>query len=260
MTYLDKFVLECHNTIFEDNKECREALNYLTTRHITKNSIVFHKLGYCPYKFNIPTEIKEYGQDHSSVKKLDYSFRIRGRLIVPVYSEFGEIVGLATRRPSFEAGFSWWNLPFPKGNYLFMLDKARKYIFNDNEVFIVEGYMDALILWQAGLKTVVGLMGTKLNLRKIGLIARYCDNICVSLDSDQNESGQKARDKSISILHKFGFENISEITLPLKDGQKSADPSDFVAEQGLEEYKKLRKTLNISAIQKICRSEKNAES
>lgn len=254
MIHLEKFVSTCHDTIFKKgNKESEEALAYLTQRHLNKETIEANKIGYCPWKCEIPAEVKEFGKKPGEDRIVDHSYRIRGRIIVPIYSEFGKLVGLATRKPTFAEGYSWWNLPFPKGNHFFLMDKARKNIFEDNIIYIVEGYMDALVLWQEGLKTVVGLMGSKLTLRKVGLIARYCNNVCLSLDTDANQSGQKGKNQSVALLHKFGFcESISEITLPLKDGQKSQDPDDFVTKNGLDKYKSMRQTIDSATIRKIC--------
>jgi DNA primase len=172
--------------------------------------------------------------------------------VVPIYSEFGEAVGLATRKPSTAPGNSWWNMPAPfkKGNYLFMLDKARKAIFAKNKAYIVEGYMDALIPNQAGLDNVVSIMGTATTLRRIGLLARYCNNVCICMDADENKAGQNAQDLAVSLLRRFDFcESISVIMgLPI-----GVDPDEYVMEYGLNKFLSLEKTLSASEIRKICK-------
>jgi len=258
MTILEEFICKCCRNVAEGtSEEVKEATEYLAARKINRRSVSFHKIGYCHYSDDIPIEIRKYG--HPLDSQLDYSYKIRGRIIVPIFSEFGEAVAFATRPPSFDEGTTWWNLPFVKGNHLFLLDKARKHIFDSNKIYIVEGYIDAISLWQEGLKQVVALMGTKLTLRKIGLIARYCNDICIGLDTDQNEAGQKARDQLIAVIHRFYFyDNISMISLPLNDDKRSEDPADFVGQHGLSEYMALEKQLSPDAIKEIATSvEKN---
>lgn len=261
VTPLSKFIDKCHTTLGRnDSREVNNAFDYLTERKLNKRTLTHHKIGYCPWDAKIPTAIKEIGKAPDSKRNVDYSYCIRGRIIVPIFSEFGIPVAFATRRPTFEQGYSWWNTPFTKGNHLFLLDKARRHVFDGNMIHIVEGYIDALMLWQEGLKTVVGLMGTKLTFRKVGLIARYCNNVCFCLDTDKNNSGQKAKNKSVAIMHKLScYEDLASIDLPLPDDADSEDPANFVCQHGIDEYLKLQKTMPISEIRDICQKVQDEE-
>ena len=251
MLQLDQFIQDCHNNIL-NRSESKEALDYLSKRHIKPETISYHKIGYCLHDAEIPDEIRFYGKDNMGKDKNDkgFSYFIHKRIIVPIYSEFGETVGFATRKPSFEPGNTWWNLskPFHKSEHLFMLDKSRKEIFKNNKIYLVEGYIDAIILMQEGLDNVVGLMGINLSPRQIGLIARYCNNICLCLDVDLNNAGQKAQGKSIYYLKKFDFhESISVVDgLPVK-----VDPDDFVIKNGIAELLKLERKMTESETLKI---------
>lgn len=247
--HLSSFINECHKNMVEDsNEEIKTASDYLEGRQITKESISIHKLGYCYSDTDIPDEIRRYGKDIDST--CDYSYRICGKLIVPVFSEFGEAVGFATRTPSFEDGHKWWNLPKPfhKGDHLFLMDKARKKAFEDNKIYIVEGYIDAISLYQKGIHNVGALMGTALTIRKIGLISRYCNNVCLCLDQDENQSGQKAQDVSIITLNRFAFcDNLSLVDgLPMKE-----DPASYLMKHSLQDFLKLERMIKDSEIQKI---------
>lgn len=247
--HLSNFINGCHSNLTNDkDDEIGIAKAYLADRQITNESIAVHQIGYCYEGENIPDEIRRYGKDASS--ECDYSYRIRGKLIVPVFSEFGEPVGFATRTPSFEKGNKWWNLPKPfhKGNHLYLMDKARKVIFEENKVYIVEGYVDAISLYQHGIKNVVALMGTALTIRKIGLIARYCDNVCLCLDKDENQSGQKAQEVSIMTLNRFSFcDDISSIDgLPMKE-----DPASYLMNHDLQDLLSLERIIKPTEIQKI---------
>jgi len=204
---LQHFVNDCHkNLTTSSDGEVVKSRSYLIQRKISDESISTHVIGYCNEETDIPDEIKYFGNKEVSYEgDKGYSSFIKGKLIVPIYDEFDQLVAFATRKPSFKEGNTWWNLPFPKGNHLFLLNKTRKEIFNQNKIYIVEGYIDALLLYQEGLKNICGIMGTHLSPRQIGLLLRYCNNVCACLDIDENRSGQKGSDKIIAMLKDFGF-------------------------------------------------------
>jgi len=258
MSHLSKFIQKCNSNLVNNtnSQEIASALDYLHKRGISNNTIKSNNIGYFNTKDVVYDEIAFYGKDQKEINELKrdgksgHSYFIRGRIIVPIYSEFGDEVGFATRKPSFEQGNTWWNLskPFKKSLHLFMLDKSRKDIFDNNKIYIVEGYVDALILNQYGIKNVVCIMGTNLSSRQIGLIARYCSNICICLDCDKNNAGQKAQRKLIHALKKFDFyESISVINgLPIGE-----DPDVFVIKNGMDKLLKLEEKLEEEEIIKI---------
>ena len=254
MLFLDQFVKRCHSNIVSNkNVEVEDAISYLTERKIQAKTMAIHQIGYCCDGDNIPDEVRFFGYDPStSAKKKEFDYYIRGNIIVPVYSEFNNLVGFATREPSFKSDRSWWNLakPFKKGAHLFLLNIVRKSVYKANKIYLVEGYIDAIILHQAGLKNVVAVMGVKLSPRKIALIARYCNNVCICMDTDKNQAGQRGQAKIIYDLRKFDFcDNISVIEgIPVGE-----DPDEFVSKHGLAEFLKLERVLSETEISTICK-------
>jgi len=250
---LKEFILHCHeNLIKGDSREVSLALEYLSKRNLLQSTIVNHQIGYCSTDIELPDSVRFLGQDsYEENKKWNMSSYIKGRIIVPIYSEFNKIVGLATRVPSTLPGNTWWNTPFKKSNHIFLLNCIRKEVFSQNKIFLVEGYMDALILLQFGLKNVGCIMGTALTTRKIGLIARYCNNVCFCFDSDKNSAGQNAQQVAIVTLKKFDFcEKISVI----KDLPIGEDPDVFVVKHGLEEFVGKEHILKPMEIKKIIKA------
>jgi DNA primase len=248
MSHLEQFIKNCHNNILCNNAESNRAKDYLIDeRGLTLETIKKHNIGYCNAYGKLPEEITFFGRDKKDGDK-GFAYFIKGRLIVPVYNEFGESIAFATRKPSVEPGNTWWNCPYKKGNHLFLLDKARKSMFDNNKVYLVEGYMDALVLYQEGLHNVVGLMGVSISSRKMGLIIRYCNNICMCLDVDASEAGQKAQEEAICILKKFDFcESISVL-----DGMPvDKDPDIFVLENSLKELLSKERKLTVAEMAKI---------
>lgn len=227
---LNEFIDICHNNFVNCNgDETTKSSEYISLRTISKESIDVNKIGYCYKDQFIPNEILFFGREEED---WGYRSQIAKKIILPVFAEFNNIVGFATHAPIMEKEYVWWNLPKPfyKGNHLFLLNKTRREIYDKNKVYLVEGYVDAILLYQHGLRNVAALMGTSLTQRKISLIMRYCNNICFCLDSDENQSGQNARDKSISIVDEFDFcDSISTIDLPIGE-----DPASYVSKHGIE--------------------------
>jgi DNA primase len=224
-------------------------MGYLTeARGLNMDTILSHKIGFCPWNTALPPDVRHFGEHPDKEDKRDWQYNLWGRVIVPIHDEFGEVVSLATKKPAIEGKFPWWNMPFVKSHVLFLLDKARKPIFKYDKVYITEGYVDGLMLYQNGVQNVVVLMGTAFTLRKIALIARYTENVCFCFDIDDNQSGQKASDLSIAILNKFGFCNEISVIDHMPVGN---DPASYVQQYGIKAFLDGERVLSKDEIRKI---------
>lgn len=231
---LGNFIKHCHNTLISGQEaDAIVAREYLSKRKIRNVSWEDHQIGYCLDNIDLSDLNKIYQKSNEDGFKRDYSRYIKGRVIIPIYQEFGMPIALATRKPTFEQGHSWWNVPFTKGSNLFLLSKTKRDVFAKNKIYIVEGYMDAITLYQNGLKNVACVMGTALTLRHISLIARYCNNICLCFDVDKNVSGQKATAVSLSLLKKYNFCDKISVIQSLPVGE---DPASYVSQFGIQEF------------------------
>lgn len=223
-----EFVEKANKNLDEKNEETQLALSYLiNTRGFNNQSIRQNNIGYCDTKSQLPKCLYD----------AHYEKFILGRIIVPIYSEFGELVSFATRSANSSIK-GWWHIPFKKRSHLFLLDKSRKYIFESEKAYIMEGFIDALIAFQQGIKNVVSTMGTSLQYRRVGLLYRYCDRFCLCFDVDENNAGQDAQLKAIGELNRYGVENISQIKLPV-----NTDPDDFILKNGIDEFYKLEQNI-----------------
>ena len=92
-----------------------------------------------------------------------------------------------------------------------------------------------------------------MSLRKIGLLARYCNNFCFCLDIDENEAGQRATPKAIAMISQFGFCDKISLLEGLPQGK---DPDEFVIENGKEKFLEMEKELSYTEIKEICRNVK----
>lgn len=235
MVNCKSFIEQCNANLKLSDEDCKHAYQYLINdRQITEQTISDFSIGYCrtEQKPSLLTLIKD------EVKRKSIP-SILARIVVPIYSEFGSVMGFATRIPSRDAK-GWWNTWFDKMNHLFMLNMAKKHMFNNNKVYVCEGYFDGISFWQNGIKNVCCLMSTHLGYRKIGLLARYCEHICLCFDSDEvSKAGQNAQKKAIYEMYKYGWSNISVVNCP-----NGLDPDTFIMINGKDAILNVEKQLS----------------
>lgn len=157
----------------------------------------------------------------------------RDRLMFPIVSPSGEVLAFGGRIHD-QGEPKYLNSPetlvFSKSKVLYGLAQTAKYIRSEDSVVIVEGYMDLVSLYQAGLKNVAASMGTALTAEHAKLIKRMTNNVIVLFDGD--EAGQMAAERSLSILLSQG---LYPRGLVLTDAK---DPDEFINKFGLEEMNK----------------------
>jgi DNA primase len=130
-----------------------------------------------------------------------YRDRFRNRLLFPIRTREGRVVGFGGRALG-DAMPKYLNSPqsviFDKSTLLYGLDLAQEAIRRDDQVVIVEGYMDAIAAHQYGYPNVVAAMGTAVTEQQIGLVKRLSRNIVLALDADA--AGQGATVRSLEML------------------------------------------------------------
>ena len=215
------------------------AREYLQIRGISEEAIKHFRLGFAPDTWR---SLTDYIEASSSSLKLaeqaglivpgkEGSFydRFRGRLIFPIENVFGEIVAFGGR--VMEKGEpKYLNSPespvYVKGKNLYGLNKAKEEIRKQGFALIVEGYLDLISLWNAGIRNVVATLGTALTREHLELLRRYTLNVVALFDPD--EAGKKALDRSLEL---FLSMNMHAKALILPEG---CDPDDYVKKYGKE--------------------------
>lgn len=153
----------------------------------------------------------------------------RERLIFPIYSPSEELLGFGGRTYSDQTP-KYLNSPetalFSKGRVLYGLHETGRYIRSEDQAIVVEGYMDAIALYAAGVKNVVAILGTAFTPDHAKLLKRYTNNVVMLLDGDN--AGMNAAERSLPILLAAGL-LVKGCFLP--DG---SDPDDFVNKNGVD--------------------------
>ncbi len=221
---------------------------YLEARGITAQTIETFKLGWAADEWeNILPNLTRRGYSPEQLEKVGlivrrknspgFYDRFRARVMIPISDVFGRIVGFGGRilTATDENNPKYLNTPetklFNKRNLLFGLDKSNRAISMAGAAIVVEGYMDAISLFSAGVKNVVATLGTAFTSEHAKLILKYARKIIFCYDSD--EAGQRATLRALSIVQAVGA-NVFIVKVP--DGK---DPDEFIRKHGKEAFDEL---------------------
>lgn len=155
-----------------------------------------------------------------------YFDRYRGRVIFPIQSVSGKVLGFGGRilKEDKEKKLAKYvNSPeseiYNKSETLYGIFQAKKSIQQKDKCYLVEGYIDVTSMSQAGIENVVASSGTSLTIGQIRLVRRFSHNITLIYDGDP--AGIKAALRGIDLLLEEDI-NVRVILLP--DGH---DPDSF---------------------------------
>lgn len=223
------------------------ARDYLSKRGITESTATTFGLGLSLGFDALPEHLKNKGIGVSDAvkagvlmenKKGGYYDALFGRLIVPIINVSNQVVAFGGRilekRDDVAKYKNTSETPiFEKSKNLFGINivKKQKTTQRVENIVIVEGYMDVIALYQAGLRNCVASMGTALTKEQARLVKRYTDTVYISYDGDS--AGQAATVRGLDILRDEGLD-VYVVTIP--DG---LDPDEYVRLKGVDEYRRL---------------------
>tara|TARA_B100000686_G_scaffold14033_1_gene13434 strand:- start:2919 stop:4706 length:1788 start_codon:yes stop_codon:yes gene_type:complete len=241
---LEKYVSCCHKELVSGKH--REVIEYLYKRKITDKEIIFFNIGYSSTKNNFYDELKKEFNEEQIISSGIYYFdenkkkyvdRFRNRIIFPVKNLNGSVFALGGRALSKTTFAKYINSPetefYKKGNNLYNIHAAKEFRDKNEEVFIVEGYMDVVNLHKFGIKNVVANLGTAMTERQIDLIWRFFKKPIICLDGDV--SGKKAALRAAERLFPLMKPNFNIYFLSLPE---NLDPDSYVNQKGKESFVK----------------------
>ncbi len=158
------------------------------------------------------------------------------RIMFPIFSPLGDVIGFGGR--IFTSGEPKYlnskETPlFHKGSTLYGLHETTKFIRSEQNAILVEGYMDAIALYTAGIKNVAAILGTAFTQEHAKLIKKYSQHVTMLLDGDN--AGMAAAEKSLPILLQA---DLLPKACPLPEG---LDPDDYIKKYSAEELLNLIK-------------------
>jgi len=231
--------------------EAARAREYLTGRGVSAETLKTFRIGYAPDDFNhmrdalgphFPEEALRASGLFKSKEQADgsrgqlYAF-FRKRITFPIANEAGKIIAFTARAldavdDQGRAIGKYVNSPegplYSKGNVLFNLDKAKAEMRKSDFAVLVEGQMDCISVYMAGIHNVLAISGTAFTEMQVRQIARFTKRAIVNFDPDT--AGATAAERSIGLLIAEDFE-VKVVTL-----EGGLDPDRFVREQGIQAY------------------------
>lgn len=190
-----------------------EIESYLKERGITPETRAHFELGYAPNNFEIMAHLQRnfinlqdalnvgiLGADIENDTKRYYA-RLTQRLIFPIRSAQNKIIGFGGRTLSNHPA-KYINSPqtklFNKSQILYGYPQAKESIYRLNEIIITEGYLDVILLHQAGFTNAVATLGTALTHEHLPLLAKNNPKILLAFDGDN--AGMNAAFKAANLL------------------------------------------------------------
>ncbi|MBI4042187.1 MAG: DNA primase [Deltaproteobacteria bacterium] len=233
--------------------EGRKVLDYLVSRGIHPKTIRQFQLGFASPSWDdflklcasrrIPLELpacvgllieKRSESDQRQKKGADYYDRFRNRVMFPIYDLRRKGVGFGGRTLGSDSA-KYLNSPeseiFNKSSLLYGLSDARNGMRDHQCAIVVEGYVDWLMMWQAGFTNVAATMGTALTEEHIKLLKRMIHSVILMFDGD--EAGVQAADRSLFLCLSAGLD-VKISILP-----KGSDPASFLVEQSIPAMKSI---------------------
>lgn len=240
---INKSALNFYNFALHDHPQGKKVLEYLDkNRGLNIEMVQKFKLGYSPESYEA---LANYLVAKKKFNKKDLENagllvgrgidRFRGRLIFPLSDHRGNVVGFAGRILPWAVQdiAKYINSPdtpaYHKSHILYGMDITKSEIRDQKYAVIVEGEIDMISSFQAGIKNVIAIKGSALTEDQLRLIARFAKKIVLCLDSDF--AGDEAAKRGAILAVNMDF----EVKVAHIEGYK--DP-DEIARNNPDQYKK----------------------
>jgi len=207
-------ILETVNSFYISKLYKNEnAFNYLKQRGLFDSTIEKFQLGYAPssteqFQFFKSANLKKEDLINLGVLSENGEYpRLIERITFPIFSQSGKIIAFGGRtisnHPAKYINFTNTKI-FNKSKTFYGLNFAREHILRSKRAIIVEGYMDVIMLHQAGVENAVATLGTALTNEHLPILQKLNPKVTISYDSDT--AGINAAMKASKLLYKNYFE------------------------------------------------------
>ena len=225
----------------------KEASEYFTERGILQKTITTYGLGYAPKSYDaLLKHMKNQGYSEKELVEASLAVerdgkvydKFRDRVMFPIIDVRGNVIGFGgriIRKPEPDAEYkppkylnSGETLAFDKGRNLFSLNLAKK--SDTKRIILVEGYMDVISVYQAGIPNIVATLGTAITENQAKLISKYAGEVLICYDMD--EAGRKAVLRAIDVFAAVGGKTK---VVKLKGAK---DPDEYIRNSGVAMFRK----------------------
>ncbi|MBN2226047.1 MAG: DNA primase [candidate division Zixibacteria bacterium] len=218
--YAHQVAMDYYRELLFSDRYRDKIMHYLkNVRNLNDDSLSFFQLGlageewdgllkYALKKDLFHTDLERAGLIIHSDKRDSYFDRFRQRLMIPIFNQSGKPIAFGGRALKKGEPAKYMNSPetplYNKSNVLYGLNFSRNEIRRQNEVIVVEGYFDVIMLHQVGITNTVASSGTAFTLQQARMLAHFADTACLFFDSDS--AGMKAAMRSVDTLYDAGLE------------------------------------------------------
>jgi len=221
------------------SEEGKAAQDYLKKRGLQKQTLEQFSIGYAPNSWDgLASQLRqkkastdkavELGLLVQGDKNKPYD-RFRGRVMFPIFSETGAILAFGGRT-LFDDPAKYLNSPdspvYKKGSHLYGFQLSKNFMKEEKAGILVEGYLDMISLFEAGIRNVAASLGTALTEKQVHLLNRFCAAIYIFYDHDA--AGETATMRNIEKM----FEQNVNPRIVIIEGAK--DPDEFVRSRGAQ--------------------------
>ena len=232
-----------NNLLSDKTAGSKYARKYLKERSVTLDMVKSYRIGFALDKW-------EELLDHLKKKNVSLSFiekaglivsrsdgqgfydRFRNRIIFPIFDIQNRCIAFGARTLEKDNPAKYINSPetlvYIKGKHLYGFNWAKEEVARRDFVIVVEGYMDFIVPFEAGVKNIVASLGTALTTNQIRRIRRYTKNVVMLFDTDK--AGEMAVLRSLDVLIEEDM-NVKVATL-----DKEHDPDSFVKKFGIKKF------------------------
>ena len=232
-------------TLYQKNlfsEKGKSVLSYLSDRGLEKEILEQFKIGLAYETWDeLLTLAKKKKMSNETLEKTGLFLktekgtfdRFRNRIMFPIFNTAGRVIAFGGRALDPEDPAKYLNSPetplYRKRDFFYGLHSARQPIREHGYAIFVEGYMDFLQLFQAGIQNVIALSGTALTERHALQIRKFTHRAVLAYDGDS--AGIDASVRAGYLLLRFGIE---PQVVHIPDGM---DPDDWVRKSGADELK-----------------------
>ena len=236
-----------YHALLMTTKMGEAARTYLYNRGLTDDIIKYFQIGLAPQEANYlyqhlskkytEADLLNSGLFNTGNANMIYD-AFQGRIMFPLTDEHGRVVAFSGRiwteadladKQMAKYKNSRGTAIFNKSYELYHLDQAKAAIKKQREVYLMEGFMDVIAAYRAGLENAVASMGTALTAEHVRHLAKFCKKVVLTYDGDK--AGQAATAKALEELADF---NVEIVFLP-----DQMDPDEYIAKHSEEALAKV---------------------
>jgi len=229
-----------------------EARAYLDQRGVSADLIEVFELGFSDpqgqaltrrlteERFS-PEQMEASGLVRRRTEGAGFYDAFRGRLMFPIHNESGKVIAFGARAMRADEQPKYLNSPetpvYRKTSTLYNLHRARDAMRKSNRAVLVEGYMDVIGVYAAGVREVVASCGTALTNTQVRALHRHADTVVVNFDPD--DAGANAAERAIQLLLDEGL-HVKVLAFGGGSGdatREKLDPYEYVKQFGAEAYR-----------------------